>query len=703
MTRAFLNRHKASAALLLVLLILVMVYLPTFQTIVNGSSDDLMNDVGEIQNVLNTGGTLHATGYPLFTMLGSLFVAIVRGVGMAPVIAPAAFSLVCGLIGLACIFALARHLTGRIELAAIATLLYGLTYYTWLYSVVANVRTMGLMIEVLLLIVALWQPPVPRRLDGNTDQRPNVIAGSAVARPATWAEVPTSDALRPCNLRPHPPLPLRRGGLGRGETASSRSFDSGQHATPLRTLLAMTTGSRLYWLALLGGIGIAHHRAFIFFVPAILYAVWQELVAEIRKRPLQLVSLLGVGLLGFLPYAYLPWRANAGGAWVYGEPNTWQGFWDQFAGREAAGLFGLNTSPDLIRQLFDEHLVLITKQVTWPGILLGLLGLALAAYRRKYRHPALVLILISLGPFAFDMVGTLDHLPPFIMTFALSLVFGWVFLLDALLDSTRFRRYTRVALLPLTLVAALALVVLNFSPIHDLTNDPTASETIQFAESVPAGATLMLDWGARYFAVGFAQDVLGQLPHIYRVDHRGDLAAIAKKGPLVTPDFTFYYHPLSWWREKLSARVYLRAAGPQMVQVDIAPRTASSQMLPATFDTSSPVIATSQAVECTRDRVILQVDWLAVSKPPRNLSVFVHLLNAEGAVIATADQSAPVYGWYPLTLWGANEIVHDIYPIPRVANAESIEYGLYERLPSGEFKNYNGVRVPVECVGARVK
>jgi hypothetical protein len=91
------------------------------------------------------------------------------------------------------------------------------------------------------------------------------------------------------------------------------------------------------------------------------------------------------------------------------------------------------------------------------------------------------------------------------------------------------------------------------------------------------------------------------------------------------------------------------------------------------------------------------VDWFAPETPDHDLSVFVHLLDTEGNVIGQADQSAPVYGWRPLTTWTAGEIVRDIYVLPRLANAERVRYGLYQQLSTGAFDNELEVSVPVEC------
>ncbi|MFN8372465.1 MAG: hypothetical protein U0694_06265 [Anaerolineae bacterium] len=67
----------------------------------------------------------------------------------------------------------------------------------------------------------------------------------------------------------------------------------------------------------------------------------------------------------------------------------------------------------------------------------------------------------------------------------------------------------------------------------------------------------------------------------------------------------------------------------------------------------------------TTSRICISTSQQAQSQPPRDLSVFVHLLDAGGMIIAQGDQSAPVYGHYPLTLWQAGEVVRDIYPLPR--------------------------------------
>ena len=84
----------------LALIPLLLLYLGTLQTIPNGSSHYFMIDAGETQIVLNEWGSLHPTGYPLYTISGNALTAILRSVGISPIIAPALVSLLWGMLAL---------------------------------------------------------------------------------------------------------------------------------------------------------------------------------------------------------------------------------------------------------------------------------------------------------------------------------------------------------------------------------------------------------------------------------------------------------------------------------------------------------------------------------------------------------------------------------------------------------------------------
>ncbi len=678
------------------LAILLVVYLSTLQTIPNGSEHYYMIDVGETQNVLNQWGTLHATGYPLYVIVGNILVAGLRVLGVNAATAPGITSLIYGMIVLGLIYVLAikviepeplpspvneggsqsnRGNSSVVErkstpphplsiawqrgnqmwaglLAGGMVLLFGLTRTVWVHNSIAEVYSFGLMILAGLLLIALWREPI------------------------------------------------------RG---------------------------RVYWLALLGGIGAFHHRAIAMAAPALIFAVWSEIVATPPPNPLPKASGRGnkaksywpvvrrvmiclvLGLLGFLQYLYLPIRANAGAKWVYGEPGTWDGFWDQFLGREASRFIGTpTTNAGLIANFNLVNNVLVTD-VTIVGIVLGLVGLVIALWNPARRKVAITMLLSGGVAYLFHVLYYTDILSALILPVTLALAFGWLLLAEWVLNfepqrrredlttetqrtQRELRKGNRIGIVTSIIVAIVAVVGAGYLVgqnqlfIREMTTNPTGLETIELAKGVPDGAVLMLDWGPRYYAVAFAHDLLGELPTITLVTHKADFKALVDrdKRELVTADFTFYNRPISWWQEQLGRPIYLQAAGSHLVEVGVTPIMATVQDKPG-------VEVNAEAVVCKVDTIELQVNWVATGQPDHDLSVYVHLLDKDGAMIAQADESAPVYGWRPLTSWQAGEVVHDVYALPRLANADSIAYGLYRQLPGGEFQNEYTFSAAVKC------
>lgn len=622
--------RKTIVPFLNVLFVLLIGYLATLQTIPNGAEHYYMIDVGETQIVLNTWGTLHSTGYPVYVMLGNVLVTLMKVVGISAAAAPGLVSMIWSLLALVLIYVLMVHITDHPELAAVIVMTFGLTRTVWIHSAIAEIYSFGLLILAGLLLLALWKRPI------------------------------------------------------RG---------------------------RVYWLALLGGIGVFHHRALIMAAPALIYAVWEEIFS--RQSPenakaapatptahriahtfkLLMLSLL-IGLLGFLPYLYLPIRAQAGAHWVYGEPATWDGFWDQFLGREASRFIGTPQSGEALLVNFNLINSVLVTDLTAPGVVLGLIGLVLAVRNPSRRKAAITLLLSAGVAYAFHVLVYTDILSALILPITLSLAFGWLFLIEALLAvgqkpiAKGWKWTARYAPVVGFFILGVFLLGSNLFFIRDLTTNTTGLETIRIAEGAPPGSTLMIDWGPRHFAVGFARDVLGELPDITLVSHKTDFKAIT--GELVTPDFTFYNRPVGWWQEQLGTPVYLRAAAPDLVEIATQPEQAANPP-------ETGIEAQNVMVKCKADAINLSVDWVTATVPDHDLSVFVHLLDANGAVIGQGDQAAPVYGWRPLTTWGVGEVVHDIYILPNAPDANSIEYGLYRTLPDGSFENEYVYEIAVEC------
>jgi hypothetical protein len=602
---------KGLAGFLVVLVVLLAFYLPTLQTIPNGADHYYMRDVGETQVVLNTWGTLHATGYPLYVMTGNLLVILMRAMGIMPATAPALVSLLWSIIALALIFALALHLTGRLLPTMAVTLLFGLTRTVWIHAVIAEIYSFGLAILALLYLLALWRRYIPQRI---------------------------------------------------------------------------------YWLALAGGIGVFHHRALALIAPALIYAVWPELMAARRKLARIVPLSIALGLVGFLPYLYLPLRAQSGSNWVYGEPGTWAGFWDEFTGREAEQYVGLPESWDDLLANFNAVNTVLVKDLTLPGIALGIMGLSAGLRHPLHRRAAMTFVIGGLTAYAFHVALYSDILSALILPICMSIAFGWLFLADWLFSKVVGATWqvapTGAALV---VVGVVGFTCQNQPFITELTGNTTGLDTIALVQHAPPGSTLMLAWGVRHHAVGFARDVMGELQHLRLVDHKADFQQIVADGMLVTPEYTFYNHPVGWWEERLGTRAYLRAVAPYLVQIDRQPERVEG------VSDGDEINVLEHRVQCHADSIVLEVAWYAPSRPEHDLSVFVHLLDGSGNLIGQGDQSAPVYGWRPLTTWEAGEVVRDVYVLPNAHNAATVRYGLYHQLAGGTFENVLEQAVQMDC------
>lgn len=94
--------------------------------------------------------------------------------------------------------------------------------------------------------------------------------------------------------------------------------------------------------------------------------------------------------------------------------------------------------------------------------------------------------------------------------------------------------------------------------------------------------------------------------------------------------------------------------------------------------------------------------WQATSHPDRDYSVSVkatdqELIDSPDDIVAQADSSAPVHGWYPTTLWSAGEIVRDDYLIapPPDRSAKTVEVSLYIHSTAGNFINFGRQLIPL--------
>jgi len=462
---------------------------------------------------------------------------------------------------------------------------------------------------------------------------------------------------------------------------------------------------RVLWLALIGGIGVAHHRAVAFVAPGLLFAVWPNLWPDRAQWRYTFSQAAGLIALGFIPYVYLPLREWLGGAWVYGEPGTLRGFWIEFRGKEADRLVTLPNGLSGWMNNIESTWNILTHELTLPGLLIALGALILVMVVSPHRRAAWIVALCAAGPTLFTLVYHTAVLPEAIlMPTVLALVFGVALFADWLARLWR----------PCALIAGVSLLAwimvlfgTHYSDIRELTTNRTGLDTIERLNHVPRNGkpALMLPWGPRYAAAAYTRLVTGQNADIMMVDHKGDLRRlIADDYQIYTEWETFYtlpppwssalpVTPSDWWPEHLGP-LYLTSAGPGIVQIQLSPWLANAQ-----DGSGTPVIYgiayRNSWLTCDDEYLYLHIIWQADSRPTNDPSIFVHLTGEEPSpVLEDADTRYPVYGLYPFTRWSPGEIVRDDFTLPRLPGGTQVRFGLYEQI-GGQFVNYGEMALPV--------
>jgi hypothetical protein len=464
----------------------------------------------------------------------------------------------------------------------------------------------------------------------------------------------------------------------------------------------------LYALAFVWGQAIVHHRLAVFTAPALAILVVPTLFSNWRRVPRLLAGSLGMGLLPFVFYLYMPLRARMG-AWTYGDPGTWQGFWFIFWAREVPFLM---VPPSTVAKLFDNIRIVLAQLIfewTVPGLIaigLGLCGVA--AWRRTRRFGWALIVWVA----AF-----LIYLFIFPEAVSPEKVLLWVSMVLALALAILAARLWEVrawaGIASVTALVALASIfgLTHRTQVLALTRDPHGRDVInQLKAEMPVGQdkiepTFMALWGGDYFAAIYGSRVTGELRGFRVVDHRANFKEIVDGGShLITLPSTFVLLPKSWWRARIGG-AYLTSVGLGLVEIGAQPSLSPSDVPPDIPDEIGDGIRLlAHPIKLANSALRVTLYWQASQTPSQNYSVFVHLsdkseITGPGDIIAQADSENPVYGWYPTTKWGAGEIVREDYRLimPPGKTPRLLAIGLYTRDAVGAFHNLGVVNVLLDA------
>jgi hypothetical protein len=468
----------------------------------------------------------------------------------------------------------------------------------------------------------------------------------------------------------------------------------------------------LYALAFVWGQALVHHRLAILAAPALAILVLPALLSSGRRVPQLLAGSVGIGSLAFAFYLYMPLRARMG-AWTYGDPGTWQGFWFIFWAREVPFLM---VPPSTLAKLLDNIRIVLAQLVyewTAPGLIAIGLALLVAISWRKTRQFGWAL--------AAWVAAFMVYL--FILPEAVSpeKVLLWVSLVLALalviLVARLWEAHVWAGALGAVALVALA-GVSGFTHRQDvlaLTRDPHGREIITLLKAeMPVGQvanlsnspepTFMVLWGGDYFAAVYGSRVTGELKGFRVVDHRADFKQIVDSGSrLITLPSTFVERPKSWWRQQIGG-AYLSSAGLGLVEIGATPPLTLTDVPPGTpVELGDGIRLVAHSIKLASGDLRVTLYWQASQVPSQNYSVFLHLsdkdrISAGEDIIAQADSQNPVYGWYPTTKWSAGEIVREDYEldIPPNKVPRLLDVGLYTRDADGAFHNLGVVSLRLD-------
>ncbi|MCP4428135.1 MAG: DUF2723 domain-containing protein, partial [Chloroflexi bacterium] len=117
----------------------------TLQTHINGGNHPYVTDVGELQNALPRWGTIHFSGYPLYSILGSLIVTLLRLVGVKPALGSSLVSLIFGAATAVLLAQTALELGAKKWAAVVGAVTASVAASMWIDSSLAEVHSMTMM------------------------------------------------------------------------------------------------------------------------------------------------------------------------------------------------------------------------------------------------------------------------------------------------------------------------------------------------------------------------------------------------------------------------------------------------------------------------------------------------------------------------------------------------------------------------------
>jgi hypothetical protein len=443
----------------------------------------------------------------------------------------------------------------------------------------------------------------------------------------------------------------------------------------------------LLGLALLAGTALAHMVTVLVIVPPL---VWFVLTQEPRllRRPGLMASCLGLLILPLFSYLFVyiqganhpEWRGV--GEWR----TTWEWFWSFVSTQQGQGELTWSLTPFFAGGFPG----LIVRELTWPGLAAGLLGVACLGRRRA------LMLYATLGLYLLlCWVDRLGNWYQVIMPAYALIVVGLAAGASAVwrYESRWIRRAVMAALLALLLYRGTTSYPeansrsrpedVGLAPAWSivLDNPPRGSAVFASVEEAAALRYLTEIWGIR----PDLQPVSADQARLRVADGDGWFLSTTSMLPLV---------PL-----EIVPRAYYSAVGKRLFAVRSSPLSTAPDGFAAAngwqhdFGNGLQLVGGRIEHDSEGGSTIVILLWFAQSQPSRDWSVSVRLLEGERE-ISQMDAFHPVYGAYPTSRWSPGEYVVDRYSFASAApNDLGLNVILYHREAAGTFVNLDVARI----------
>ncbi len=633
-----LAKHKRFLPVVLISVGACAAYLPTVMPDISANPNSYFTDVGNVQNALSLWGTLHSSGYPLFSLAGAVFVTVLRAIGVAPAAAASLFSTVWAIAALVVFYRLIVAWRHDRWVAIVVTGLLGVGWAYWLFASYAEVYSFSYFIVAVALYAAV-------RADQTGQARwlyvLAVCAGMSVAHhraialvapallliagPALWREV-----------RRHPLFVVKGIGLALLCGAVPYTYLWLRAQQPGAWIWGNPTTLDGLWQLMSGG---TYLRLIVW--PTTLEG-WQAIVQRVVdiQSGLQTWPII---LLGAGGVARMLWRRQ----YRYGLAFLVGGLVPFVMAVADQTFYGLDYAPEDIPALL---------QMTTLFILLALAFLLSDFTRPALRRAGLafaaavgVWLVVQNQPMVYAL--THDTTGRRIIADAQQFVADGQFATPPTFFSPWGGEFWA-----LSYASRVTGELKNFQL---LPNRANLTEALNKAGRLYVFAHTFYRWNLDWWR----KRLHGQ---IYLSSAGNDMVAIAKQPVLSEPDLPGH------------------------------------NTSPIAMGDSSIVLRDWAVRSLGDGRWQISLYWQALARPDRDYSVYIHASDHPAItdpenIVAQDDAGAPVDGWYPTSRWSPGEIVRDDSMIapPPDKPARIIEVGLYTRDDAGNFHNFGRQVIPL--------